>query len=410
MAHKYSRPGSPFWWMKTTARQPGRFSTLFHIGRKDETAKAEELEAKLTLEERAKKSVRHVSRFESWVDGFLTAHYSNEKTLQRMRAAWDIMLTYLHQCSVYGPEQVRREHCTAYLAWRLERGRRNAKGDKEGNATKELSRNTAILELKGLGAILSEAVNRGWLEHNVAYRLGIKRAPAKERAEMTDEHVQIIRAEIASRLNKAKNDAEIRNATYLNHSFEIAIAQGIRLSETRIHRSRVNLQDMEIQMHAKGGKEFFAPINPDIAPLFRKMIKEGRQWTYEMPDKNVPGLLWWQLFEKLRRAHPEMASVSYHSTRVRFVSRLERAGVPEAVVMKVVNHASTIVHRVYRKVKQGEMDAHWSALRATSEPPQNARRPKAARSSKSTSTPGPSSAPCPENETCGNADSKPASP
>jgi hypothetical protein len=42
----------------------------------------------------------------------------------------------------------------------------------------------------------------------------------------------------------------------------------------------------------------------------------------------------------------DLKDVSFHSTRVTVISRLERAGAKEKTVMDLVNHASTTVHRI----------------------------------------------------------------
>lgn len=370
MAHLYKRTGSPFWWIKFRDPANGlivRQSTGFRIGRKDETDKAYLLESEKTTDERRSATARHASRFENWVEGFIEHHYANPLTLSRVRATWKLLQSYLHEIGVHHPEHLRREHCLNYLDWRLNRGHRNSPGDRK------LSRNTVILELKFLGKVMSEAVNREWIEYNVAYRLGIKRARAKERAEMTDAHADIIRQEIARLKAIARNEADRLNADFLHLSFEIANAQGIRLHETHFHlRDQVDTEAQTLTLRAKGKDDLVQPINPDLLPLLESLIAEGREWTYRKP--RMPSLQWAKLFKRLRAIHPELQAVSFHSTRVRVISRLERAGAPEPAVKKLVNHASTTVHRIYRRVKREELAPYWSALRSgpTSPPPASA--------------------------------------
>lgn len=411
MAHKYKRNGSPYWWIKTSARNPGRFSTGFRIGRKDETDKAEALEAELTFEERRTKSAHNGSKFELWVEPFMENHYSNSATLLRVRRAWKMLRTYLHTENIYHPEHVRREHCLNYLDWRLNKGHGNSPD------RKRLSRNTAILELKLFGKIMSEAVHRGWIEYNVAYRLGLERARTKERAEMTDKDVAVIRQAIAEKLENPFNDGEKKNALVLHRSFEIALRQGIRLSETHFNLlEQVNMEAGELTLRAKGKDDLIQPINPDLIPFLQQLIDEGNEWTYEQP--RMLSLVWFKFFNALRTkknkdgklAHPELARVSFHSTRVRVISRLERSGAPEPVVKKLVNHASTTVHRIYRRVKRTELDPYWSALRSPSSPLPTAQGLKGEHQGKDASTLEEKVEPSRRSETGESADSQPSTP
>lgn len=363
-ASLYKRPKSKFWWIKFRDPISGKVkqeSTRFVIGRGDDLRRARELEAERSLAETRTRTLARGTRFEEWVAGWIELHYRNPHTLARIQATWRSLRAYFAEKEIAAPEQLRREHCLGYLEWRQKLGHANSK------RARVLKRNTVILELKFLSKLMQEAVNRGYVQYNVATHLGLARERPKEKAEMTDDHVALIRAAIARRVAQAKTEPEKINADFLRVSFEIALHQGCRLNETYLNlREQVNLEHGELTLHAKGDQIYVAQLNPHLVPFLRALIEEGRTWSYQRP--RMPSLVWFDFFDRLRKKHPSLRNVSFHSTRVRVVSRLERAGAPEAAVKKVVNHASTTVHRVYRRVTKDELNPFWSAL-APATPP-----------------------------------------
>ena len=73
---------------------------------------------------------------------------------------------YFEDIEITHPATLRREHVTGYLEWRKKRG-----GE----------RNTAIHEIKFLGTLMDEAINRGYATTNPARKLHIKKtAPAEK--------------------------------------------------------------------------------------------------------------------------------------------------------------------------------------------------------------------------------------
>lgn len=383
MASYYKRTGkgsaSRFWWVKWRNPRTNtieRESTKFVIGRGDDLRKLLQLVAERTLAERKVASTGSRGRFSNWVKAFIETRYDNHNTIQRARLAWKMVGMFLNTIDIHSPEDVRREHCIDFVAWRIKLG--------HGNSPRaaKLNRNTAILDLKFFGVIMQEAVNRHFIQYNPVYRLGLKRTPPKEKGEITDEHAAIIRAEIVRRERKAETVEEKRNADFLRVSFEIAMAQGCRLSETYFDLRTVDFEAMELTLLAKGGKIYHPPINPNLVPLLRSLIKAGRTMTYDPP--RMKSLVWFKVFDRLRKSYPELKDVSFHSSRVRVTSRLERDGAPEPVVMRLLNHRSKTVHRGYRRVGKQELEPFWSSLS-----PANGAVPKTSTPPSDTSPPAP---------------------
>lgn len=363
MASLYKRHRSSYWWIKYRDHS-GRIvrkSTLLEVGRTDHLRQARALQSKYTLAEQT--TPKDDSRWEHWVDSFITARYLGAAinglnttgvnpavphTLRRVRAQWRVFYYFLTEAGVHHPAALQRPHIFNYTSERQ----------------KTVGVNTILSELKTLSLIMREAVTRGYCQSNPVSNLGFKSAPPKQRGELTDAHVEIVRREIAERIAR---EGLTRSTRFLRVSFEIALHQGCRMHETCFPLSAVDFDHGELHLIGKGGRPFQQPIHPDLMPLLKELRDQGCARTFEPPPR--ASLLWYFLFRKLRAKHPDMADISFHSTRVRAISRLARAGLPEAVVMKFVNHSSTTVHRIYRRVSHAEMTPVWAALSESSQNP-----------------------------------------
>lgn len=354
MASLYKQSASTFWWLKWRNPKSGRverFSTKRDWRDERQTREAIQIRAEYSLREAQFAAVNHDHPFHEWVmDYLLTQHQASPRTRQRYRTTWLTLQLFLDAQGILTPAQVKREHCHAFLRWRMELAHLNGR--------KPISHNTALLELKLLVKLMQEACNRGYIEANPCLHLRIRKAQPAPRDEMTPEQEQIILDEINRKAREPMARPEI--VEFLKTSFEIARFQGVRLSETHFPLGHVNLARNEITILAKGGEYFTAPLNPRLRPLFERLIAEGRTQTYQKP--RMPSLVWFKFFERLRRKHPGFERVSFHSTRVSVISRIERAGAPETLCMKIVNHASTSVHRHYRKVRSDELAKYWDSV------------------------------------------------
>jgi integrase len=74
------------------------------------------------------------------------------------------------------------------------------------------------------------------------------------------------------------------------------------------------------------------------------MKTEKKSYTFEFPFQ--PSRRWQQFFIKIKKTH-----LCFHCLRVTYVNRLRRAGVPREATMRLVNHASQLVHQIYQREK-----------------------------------------------------------
>ena len=79
-------------------------------------------------------------------------------------------------------------------------------------------------------------------------------------------------------------------------------------------------------------------------PLLEKLKAERKFYTLDFPFQ--PSRRWQQFFIKLKLTH-----LCFHCLRVTYINRLRRAGVPREAAMRLVNHASALVHEIYQREK-----------------------------------------------------------
>jgi hypothetical protein len=294
----------------------------------------------------------------AWVPQFIADRYAESPgTRDRLQGIWKTLALWLEHIDVRTPRQLRREHCLGYIRWRREAGHMNAH-DGRGQP---VAHNTALLEIKILNIILTEAVHRRFIEWSPAWKLGIKKLPARQKGILTPRHIAVIRAEIAA-LHAAAVTAEDKSlAEYFDHSFEIALAQGCRLAETWIPLSRVNLRTRTVLLQVKGGTFDERSLNPALVPLFERLLAAGRTHSYERP--RMASFLWFKFFDRLRAKDASFHNISHHSCRGTVKSYLEQHWVAESVAMKLTGSRDVGVHRTnYRKYERPEFDAAWRSL------------------------------------------------
>ena len=345
MAFLYKRSRSPYWWVRWVSAhgEKKQESTGFRHGIPAETRKAREVCAKKELLEVSAPRCGD-SSWSTWVPAFLDAKYSNAPaTKTRMVGGWSTVAMYLKEVGVHTPAALKREHCLGFIPWRRSAGHMNRKG----GLGKPVSHNTALLELRVLSVVMTEAVHRGIVQSSPTWKLGVRKNPPKEKGELTEHHVQVIREEIA---RVKENDPTLGH--FFDVSFEIAMAQGWRLHETYLDLEQVNLESLTVYRVQKGGRSIASPLNPALVPLFKQLRSERRLHTYEQPK--IPSLEWFKLFHRLREKDPSFARVSFHSTRVTVVSKLLNAGVGQPSVMKMVGHASATINRLYHRLPSSE--------------------------------------------------------
>lgn len=359
MAWLFKQARSPFWWVGYRDPISGkvvRESTGFRIGIGEEYGKARACRAALAAKESECASVKVADRWDAWVPAYLSVRYAAAtRTYERIQHNWRFMSLYLDDNQIAGPQQLTRQHCLNYVPWRRRKNR--------SQGFNGVSHNTALHDLKLLSVLMGEAVRRGIVQFNPCRDLEIRKTTPKPKPELSDGEVALIRTEIAKRIEKQASDdfpyaLKFDWGHFLRVSFEIALAQGCRLSETLldVHRD-IDTVNMTIRFHAKGDKYYETALNPVLVPLFQELRQSGRRMTFDPPkQRSMLSLVWKKFLKRIGLPH-----LCFHCTRVTAISRLERAGAPEPVVMQLVGHASTTVHRIYRRVSAKELARFWQA-------------------------------------------------
>lgn len=337
MASLYKREGSPFWYLR--AKKDGVWageSTGLRVDSARDTKRARILAAERTFAEQSSDDAggRGGAGWH-WVPGFLQHRAPSEKTRGMYLLRWRHVARFLEDADACDPSLVRREHAEELVEWRMAQVRPASK--------KSPCRNTALLDLKLLKCLMAEAAARGMVAASPLAGIKMPRDEPAEKPEITPEEQSRIEAALASA------------PAWMLAAWRIAIATGCRLRETRIALRDADLEGGTIHFpHPKGGRgrAFTVPMPAALRPMFEAMRREGREFTLEFPFQ--PSRAWRAFFDGLGMMH-----LCFHCTRVTFISRLARAGAPLGVAMRLVNHSSELVHRLYRRTRADEL-AGWA--------------------------------------------------
>jgi integrase len=341
MAHLIQRADSAYWWASWTGPdgRRRRKSLGVRVDSGDGRRRALRLLEPLRAEEEAAKDEQGGGLFSAWVARWMEVQYANPGTLQRYQAAWRSLAVYLERRQARHPGDVTYSLAREYMGFRT--------APPKGAGIKARNWNTALVELRFLGAVMQEAVRRGLVVANPCARLGLSRRDVKKKSEITREEEVKIR-----RLLETPSTPE-----WMRDSFAVAMAQGCRLSETRVPMADVDETRGVIAFRCKGGVTRAAPLHPDLASLAARRRADGATHLVDVPAK-LAGKAWWSWFKDNGLGH-----LCFHSTRVTVVTRLARAGVSMAEAMEYVGHASEVVHAVYRRLQPADMGAAVEALR-----------------------------------------------
>ncbi|HEY5706308.1 MAG TPA: site-specific integrase [Terrimicrobiaceae bacterium] len=339
----YRRKGSPFWWLKYQKDGATKCeSTGLRYEDETQTAQAEVIRAKWALRENNDRG--HTGQgfaqqsFDwSWVDKWLDSHCKSQRT----RAAYDLRWRHIQHWLAYSgirhPRDISYRHGHDYVSWRS--------GRRAGH--KICSKNTALTAVKLLGQVLRECALRGFIDASPIQRLGISRDEPEPKRELSD-------SEIVNCLEALNGEKE-----WMRLSFLIALHTGCRLRETRIRLALVDFERKTITFeNPKGGRTrgFTRPLPVALEPILRPLI--GREFTHDFPSQ--PSRCFQNFFRRVG-----VRGVSFHTLRVSYVTRLHRAGVPLSAAMRLVNHSSEAVHRIYQRLNVDDVrpyaEAHVSA-------------------------------------------------
>ena len=330
MASIYRKKNSPNWFIQFIDGDGKRRnkSTEFRATDPGETMKARTLRAQMEAKELSRTGIVGPlgGNWDAWVPQFLDRHCDNPRTRERYEDGWKWIALWLQVRKLHSPRDITYRNALEYIDWRT------AYKKKSG---KTVGRNTAIFELKTLSMIIGEGVRLGHTEANPLVSLKLRKDKAAKKPELSDAEIVAIKTALAE------------EPEWMQTAFEIALHTGCRLRETRIPMSCVDFAENKITFPSpKGGeaRAFSIPMPTALRPLLEKLAKAKQKFTVEFPFQ--PSRRWQQFFIKVKMPH-----LCFHCLRVTYVNRLRRAGVPREAAMRLVNHASDLVHQIYQREK-----------------------------------------------------------
>lgn len=339
MASLFIDSRSKFWYLKYKCPQTGKWKSRATPYRHEvaaDTRKARLLEAETTASEKV--APQRTPAWDDWVTSFMEAHYVKETTRKSAFCYWQHFRAFFAERNVWHPALLKREHAYDYIEWRS--NPKNAKKENGKVIRKVGSRNSALTELRYLGVIVNEAVNRDYIPKNPIARLRIKPQKSKEKEPLTDDEIARILAECE------RQDAESAaiEKPWRALAFKIALCHGVRISEAKIPMEDVHLEIGTIAFDKnKTDRPYGVPIHPDLLPDLQRLKEKGAKFTVELPENAATRF--WYLFRKIG------IEKSIHCTRVTVATRLAIAGVDERKARLFLNHSSSLVHRIYVKMR-----------------------------------------------------------
>lgn len=342
---EYQRKDSPFIWLKWSDTITGKIryeNTKVSPTDKDAEKKVKRRKHAIAGTLIDAQEAGGGEAWHLWVPQWLNTRYKNRKaSYVKYVGQWKFLALFLAEHEIPSPRMFTRQHAFNYLEWRQAQIKEKSK--------RHPKLNTALADIKTMGMILREAKRKHICDEDVTKRLGVQRDDPEEKPELSDEQINTIRAGL-------KNEAE-----WMRVSFEIALQSGMRFEETKVQRKNVDYSKGDIFLPSpKGGRKraFIHTASDDLIAYLKKLFSDGRTVTWTLPKGIFPGLIWRAFFDSIDLEQP----VSFHCTRVTYISRGERAGVPESVMCKQVNHADTLIHRIYSRVPNEERRRYANAV------------------------------------------------
>jgi integrase len=376
MASIKQKKGSPYWWVKYR-RSDGKIveeKTPFRIGISQDRRAAMKLKAERSLDEADRKMAGKArGKWQDWVPEYLATRYAGRaKTLTAYQTRWANLGVYMDIHGLAHPRLFQRDDAFDYMSWRKQETKNgktpNAKdgGNPNKSGLRQASHNTARMELKLLNLLFKEANRREYVTRNPLADLGIKREPAPEKPPLSDSQVVCIRRLLADGW-----------PTWMSISFEVAVYTGCRLGETCVYLEDVWIDDVHPEKSTigfrdpkggvEGNKDFRVPLRAELIPLFQRLKKErptpGARAYDALPPEGASK--WWtpaRPWHRLFRCSPELKGCTFHCTRVRFITAGAQANIPIAKMMRLVNHASELIHRIYQRLQVQDVGEDLSRI------------------------------------------------
>jgi hypothetical protein len=336
MAALIKKPNTSYWFLRYRDLDTGAWRSKSTGCRHDsdiETRKAQRMCDEATtkenrITENRPKGQRDNPAFNVWVPGFMESHFKTRAagTARRFHHAWQRVRIFLGEFNIVYPTQIRYRHADMYMKWRT------------AEADEQAGHNTALLELKFLSQLMNEAMRREFILGNPIARLGIKKAYQPEKPELTNAEIMALR--------KAFHKG--RHSPWMATAFEISLYTGCRFQEAQIpmenidfDRNRIMLRDSK-RADDDPRKYWTVPIHPDLKPTLLALRDAGAKETCDLRprDRN----------RRINQVFHKHANATFHSLRVTFITRCQRAGLSQADTMRLVNHSTALVHRIYSRM------------------------------------------------------------
>lgn len=346
MASLRSHKRSPFWYVRFRDLDTGQWKeecTKKRIDHDKETREAQRICNKKT-EGEARISANRSGSFSAWVGGYLATHFKNERSQQRYTYAWEILTEWLRLRNLQHPRQIRYLHAGDFLKWRT-----GIDPDGLQPSTGAVSHNSARLEVKFFSFIMREAIRREECEKNPWAEFKIERKAAKEKPELEPEDYAVARAAF--------------HVEWMKTVFEILTYLGCRFSEASIPMHKIDFAEKVIWMEDSKRdpndprKSYCVPLPDELVSVFLPLKDQ---------DRTVP-ILTKEMNARFNEVLQKAIGVTSHSLRVSFISRCHRSGLNESEAMRLVNHSSRMVHRIYTRLNL--QDARTAQARIVMPPP-----------------------------------------
>lgn len=331
MASHFVRKDSPYFWIRYR-RLDGTWGQRSSGVRKDAEGvlrKIHQLVAEETAREVEGGSDAASLMFRRWVPGWINYKYVNLNSRNRCMNAWGHISVFFEMHRIGHPAEVTYAVAHQYVRWRTNTERAEAEGRRVG------AWNTAVMEVRFMGAMMQECLQRGWVVANPCGRLGLAKRPAKEKWAISREEEALIFREMQARRLASP---------WMEEAFLVGMRQGCRLREVEVPLNRIDVKAMVITFKVKGGKLHAAPLHKDLLPLVARAKAEKREVLVKLPVSPSPRFA--KFFNLVGLGH-----LCFHCTRVTVVTRLCEAGYSESQTMAYVGHASEAVHAIYRKMR-----------------------------------------------------------
>ena len=341
MASLYPKKNSPFWYIEFTDEKGEKVnrSTKYRRDNVHQTIAAKQLLNQIEAKGLAREYRETSIQWGKWVNDFFKRRCKSKLTLERYQDGWKWAEFFFIQNKISGPALVRYQTALDYMEWRTSYVKKTGK---------TVCKNTALLEVKIMALVMNEAVKLGYIPANPINKLGISREEVEEKPALTDDEIITCRKAL-------KKEPE-----WMRYAFEISLLTGCRLRETSIPLNCINLQRNTITFPSpKGGKKraFSIPIRADLRPTIKEMI--SKKYVIQFPFQ--PSRRWQQFFQKVGLDH-----LCFHCLRVTFITRLSLEGVPLQAAMRLVNHGSDLVHRIYIRMNVDDLQKYADSARLPS--------------------------------------------